>query len=185
MENSLEENIARILNTLEPGAERLEKTPKRVARSYQEFFAGYNTDIQKTIQTTYDSDMDDLVILRNIPFESHCEHHMLPIIGTATVGYIPNKKIIGVSKLARIVDCFANRLQLQERLTIEIAMAVNSILTPLGVAVYIDAEHFCMSHRGVKKQGARFITKYFLGNIKSNSELRAEFLAECSGQIQK
>lgn len=156
--------------------EVLNNTPDRVASSYREFFSGYGTDIKK-ISKTYKSDMSEMVILSGIPFESYCEHHLVPIIGKATIGYVPNGKIIEASKLARIVDCFAHRLQLQERMTMEIAYTVEKILTPKNVAVYISAEHFCISHRGVKKHGTKLITKYFLGDI--NQELRNEFLGEC------
>jgi GTP cyclohydrolase I len=135
-------------------------------------------DVDKIASTFYDSEMNDVVILKNIPFESHCEHHLVPIIGTVGIGYIPDGKIIGASKLARIVDCFAHRLQIQERLTMEIATAIDRILKPKGVAVHIEADHFCISHRGVKKLGARFVTRYFIGNIKNDYNLRNEFLSE-------
>lgn len=175
---NIETNIENIINNIDPDSQRLHETPKRVSRAYDEFFSGYNIDIQKIAGIIYDSKINDIVILKKIPFESHCEHHIVPIIGTASIGYIPNGKIIGASKLARIVDCFAHRLQLQERMTMEIANAISSILDPLGVGVYMEAEHFCISHRGVKKQGAKFVTKTFLGNMKDNYNLRMEFLSE-------
>ena len=174
----IEKNIENIIKNIDADSERLRDTPKRVAQAYDEFFSGYSTDIKKITGTIYESKIDDMVILKKIPFDSHCEHHIIPIIGTVSIGYIPNGKIIGTSKLARIVDCFARRLQLQERMTMEIANAILSILDPLGVGVYVEAEHFCMSHRGVRKHGTKFVTKYFLGNMKDNFDLRLEFLSE-------
>ncbi|MDR2781718.1 MAG: GTP cyclohydrolase I FolE [Holosporaceae bacterium] len=171
----IEANIRAIIEKIDPNNDGVEKTPERVARSYEEFFSGYNVDIYNIANTFYDSEMKDLIMLENIPFESNCEHHLVPIIGTASVGYIPNGKIIGASKLARIVDCFAHRLQLQERMTIEIGKALEAILNPAGVGVYIKAEHFCISHRGVKKHGSKFVTRYFSGALKDS--LRQEFLA--------
>ncbi|MDR0631673.1 MAG: GTP cyclohydrolase I FolE [Holosporaceae bacterium] len=174
----IEMNIRAIIGEIDPNNGELAKTPERVAKSYDEFFSGYNADISQIASTFYDSKMDDLVILKNISFESHCEHHLVPIVGVAHVGYVPNRKIIGASKLARIVDCFAHRLQLQERMTIEIGETLETILNARGVGVYIEAEHFCISHRGVKKQGAKLVTRYFSGALKDN--LRQEFLATIS-----
>lgn len=180
MDKSIEKSVENILKNIDPESIiRLTKTPKRVAASYKEFFSGYDADIEKITKTMYDSDMNEMVILRDIPFESHCEHHIIPIIGKTTIGYIPNGKIIGASKIARIVDCFSHRLQLQERMTIEIANAIDKILQPKGIAIYIEAEHFCISHRGVKKHGAKLVTKYFIGNLKNDQSLRNEFLIEC------
>jgi GTP cyclohydrolase I len=171
----IETDIRNIIEKIDPNSQNLEKTPARVARSFAEFFSGYGIKIQDITDAVYDSEMTDTVILKNIPFESHCEHHMIPIIGTAGVGYIPDGKIIGASKLARIVDCFAKRLQLQERMTVEIGKALDLVLNPKGIGVYIEAEHFCISHRGVKKHGAKFVTRYFSGEMKDG--LRQEFLA--------
>lgn len=177
-----EKNIEDLLKSIDPDFERLKKTPKRFARACEEFFSGYSKNAEEISKgAIFDSDMNQMVILKKIPFESHCEHHLVPIVGEASVGYIPNKKILGASKLARIVDIFACRLQLQERLTIQIANAVHNIISPLGVAVYIEAEHFCISKRGVKKDGSKLVTKYFIGNIKDDYNLRAEFLAEIKG----
>lgn len=177
--NELEKNVEDFLKKIDPDFKRIEKTPKRVARSCEEFFSGYSKDAKEIVgEAIFDSDMNQMVILKKIPFESHCEHHLTPIIGETSVGYVPDKKILGASKLARIVDCFACRLQLQERLTIEIANAINEVVSPLGIAVYIEAEHFCISKRGVKKSGAKFVTKYFIGNIKDDYNLRREFLLE-------
>ncbi len=183
MENRLvsdfEKNVEDILKSIDSDFDRLKKTPKRVVRSCKEFFAGYDNNVDEIIKDAiFESDIDQMIILKKIPFESHCEHHIVPIIGEASVGYIPNKKILGASKLARIVDCFAYRLQLQERLTMEIAQAINEAISPIGVAVYIEAEHFCISRRGVKKNGAKFVTKYFIGAIKDDYNLRSEFLSE-------
>ena len=175
---NVEKNVEDILKEIDPNfpEEILHKTSKRVANAYDEFFDGYSKDNSEVIGSQFDSEMDDIIILKNISFESHCEHHMVPIIGCASVGYIPNKKIVGISKLARIVDYFAHRLQLQERLTMQIAELLQSWIDPLGVAVYIEAEHFCISHRGVKKKDASMITRYFTGKFKSDPAKRNEFL---------
>ncbi|MBR1733856.1 MAG: GTP cyclohydrolase I FolE [Alphaproteobacteria bacterium] len=179
MSDEIKKNITSFLKLIDPDFEHLKKTPERVTRACEEFFSGYKqTPTQITKDAIFDSEMDQMIILKKIPFESHCEHHVVPIIGEASVGYTPNKKILGASKLARIVDCFASRLQLQERMTMEIAQAVNEIISPISVAVYIEAEHFCISRRGVKKNGAKFVTKYFIGTIKNDYNLRSEFLSE-------
>lgn len=171
--------IEELVKSVDPDFDRIKKTPERVVRSLDEFFIGYSQNPKDIVaDAIFDSDMDQIVLLKDIPFESHCEHHLVPIIGMASIGYVPNGRILGASKLARIVDCFACRLQLQERMTIEIALAVNEVIEPLGVAVYIEAEHFCLSKRGVKKDGAKFVTQYFLGNIRNDYNLRSEFLAE-------
>ena len=171
----IESHIEAIIRKIDPTNNEIDKTPKRIAKSYEEFFSGYDMDISEITNALYDLDINDLVILKDIPFESHCEHHLVPIVGIVHVGYLPAGKIIGASKLARIVDCFAHRLQLQERMTIEIGKALESVLAPLGVGIYIEAEHFCISHRGVKKQGAKFVTRYFSGKLKDS--LRQEFIA--------
>ena len=181
----IEERIIEdLVKSIDPDFERIKKTPERVVRSFDEFFAGYSQNPEEIVaDAIFDSDMDQMVLLKNIPFESHCEHHLVPIIGKVSIGYIPHGRILGISKLARIVDCFACRLQLQERLTMEIASAVNAIIEPLGVAVYIEAEHFCLSKRGVKKDGTKLVTQYFLGNIRNDCSLRSEFLAEVGGRF--
>ncbi|MDR1982589.1 MAG: GTP cyclohydrolase I FolE [Holosporaceae bacterium] len=170
----IETHIREIIKEIDPNNDGLDKTPARISKSYDEFFSGYKTDVSQIANTFYDSEMNDWVILKNIPFESHCEHHMVPIVGVSHIGYIPNGKIIGASKLARIVDCFAHRLQLQERMTMEIGKTLELVLNTQKVGVHIEAEHFCISHRGVKKHGAKFITMYFSQELKS--ELRKEFL---------
>lgn len=179
MEKSIEDIIRDIIKSIDPDRDDLlQKTPARVARSCAELFSGYEKDVAEIASTFYESSMDETIILKNILFESVCEHHLLPIVGSAAIGYIPNGKIIGASKLASIVDCFAHRLQLQERFAMEIASTVEDLLKPKGVAVHLCAEHFCISRRGVKKNGALFVTKYFTGEFKRNHNLRAEFLAE-------
>lgn len=176
-----EETIEELVKSIDPDFERIKKTPARAARSFDEFFSGYSQIPREVVAgAIFDSDMDQLVLLKNIPFESHCEHHLVPIVGRVSIGYVPNGKILGASKLARLVDCFAYRLQLQERMTIEIARAVDEVVEPLGVAIYVEAEHFCLSKRGVKKDGAKLVTRYFIGKIKNDYALRSEFLAEIS-----
>jgi GTP cyclohydrolase I len=172
----IETHIQAIINEIDPTNGEAVKTSDRVAKTYDEFFSGYREDASKIADAFYEAETDDLVILKNIHFESHCEHHLSPIVGTASVGYLPRDgKIIGASKLARLVDCFARRLQLQERMTVEIGKALESVLNPKGVGVYIEAEHFCISRRGVKKRDANFVTRYFSGELKG--DLRREFLA--------
>lgn len=171
--------IEELVRSIDPDFERIKKTPARVTRSLDEFFAGYSQNPEEIVaDAIFDSEMDQMVLLKDISFESHCEHHLVPIIGKASVAYIPKGRILGASKLARLVDCFACRLQLQERMTMEIAQAVESVINPSGVAVYVEAEHFCLSKRGVKKEGAKLITQYFIGKIKNDYSLRSEFLAE-------
>lgn len=172
----MEEQFKKILEELNVTEDILEKTPARARRAYYELLGGYHSDPVEVTNAFYKSDMDEMVILRNIPFESFCEHHLVPIIGKASVGYIPNGVIIGASKLARLVDCFAHRLQLQERFTMQIAQVLENLLKCNGVAVYIVGEHFCISKRGVKKSGAEFVTRFFTGNFKKNFDLRKEFL---------
>ncbi len=178
MDNSLESHLREILNVVEPNSEHLTKTPKRSAKAYQELLNGYGKGVSDVVSkdAIYESSMEDMVILRRISFESFCEHHMIAITGYASVGYIPNGYIIGASKIARIVDCFAHRLQLQERLTTEIATAIDDVLSPKGVAVFVEGKHFCISNRGIKKQDARLVTRCFVGEFKNNYHLRQEFL---------
>jgi GTP cyclohydrolase I len=156
---------------------RLKDTPRRAAKAYEELLDGYGQNLAGLVGSAiYASSIDDIVIMKNISFESFCEHHMIAVTGYVTLGYIPSGTIIGASKLARIVDCFAHRFQLQERMTMEIADALQSVLHPKGVAVYVDGQHFCISKRGVKKTEASLVTRYFLGAFKQNSALRHEFL---------
>jgi GTP cyclohydrolase I len=174
----IEKHIKAILGEIDPDRASdtaLAKTPERVAGAYREFFSGYGVDVSKIANVFYESESNDLVILKDIPFESHCEHHMVPIVGTVALGYVPDGKILGISKLARIVDCFARRLQLQERMTAEIGKALEAVLKPKGIGVYVEAEHFCVSRRGVRKHGAKFVTRYFSGVLEG--DLRREFLS--------
>ncbi|MDR2068009.1 MAG: GTP cyclohydrolase I FolE [Holosporaceae bacterium] len=172
----IERHIKSIIEQIDPDSSRLEKTPSRVAKVCKDSFSGYGLDISNVVDKFYDSPMDDLIILKNIRFESYCEHHLVPMIGTASVGYVPQGKIVGASKLARIVDCFARRMQLQERMTMEIAHALESVLDVKWVGAYLEAEHFCISRRGVKKQESKFVTRYFCGTLKNDLNLRREFL---------
>jgi GTP cyclohydrolase I len=162
----------------DPDREGLIETPDRVVRSYNEFFAGYKEDPEKVLGKTFEEveGYDDVVIVRNIRVESHCEHHMVPIVGVAHVGYIPNKRVVGISKLARVVDIYGKRLQTQETMTALIADTIDRVLEPKGVAVVIDANHECMSTRGIHKTESSTITSTMLGSFRDNIETRAEFM---------
>jgi GTP cyclohydrolase I len=161
-----------------PDREGLKGTPDRVVRSYEEFFAGYNDDPREMLQRTFEEveGYDEVVALRDIRVESHCEHHMVPIIGRAHIGYLPDKRVVGISKLARIVDAYARRLQIQEKLTAQIANTIEEVLQPLGVAVVIEAAHQCMTTRGVHKDGVTMVTSRMLGAFRDNGNTRREFL---------
>ena len=160
-----------------PNREALIDTPKRVVDSYSELFSGYNQTVDKQISKTFENNnnYDDMIILRNIILESHCEHHMVPITGKAMIAYIPDKKIIGLSNIARIVDMFSKRLQIQERLVMEIATCLNKITEAKGVGVIIESSHQCLSTRGAYKPGSLMRTSYMLGSFKESS-IRKEFL---------
>jgi GTP cyclohydrolase IA len=162
----------------DPNREGLLETPKRVIKAFKEYFKGYNQDPIKDLQKTFgDVDgYDDMVVEKNITFESHCEHHMAPIIGIAHVAYIPNSKVVGLSKLARTVEIFSKRLQTQERLTMQIAKTLMSGLDAKGVAVTLDAAHQCMTMRGIKKEKATTITNYFLGSFKEDLSHQNRYL---------
>ena len=162
----------------DPTREGLVETPDRVIRAYREFFAGYEEDPEQVLAKTFVEveGYDDAVIVRNIRVESHCEHHMVPILGVAHVGYIPNKRVVGISKLARIVDIFGKRLQTQETMTAQIADTINRVLEPKGVAVVIDAGHQCMSTRGIHKTESSTITSRMLGIFRDKPETREEFM---------
>lgn len=162
----------------DPTREGLIETPDRVIRAYKEFFAGYEEDPEQVLTKTFEEveGYDDAVIVRNIRVESHCEHHMVPILGIAHVGYIPNKRVVGISKLARIVDIFGKRLQTQETMTAQIADTIQRVLEPKGVAVVIDAGHQCMSTRGIHKTESSTITSRMLGIFRDKPETRAEFM---------
>ncbi|MFL2883291.1 MAG: GTP cyclohydrolase I FolE [Pelagibacteraceae bacterium] len=161
-----------------PNREGLIETPKRVVKAFKEYFKGYNSDPSLELNKTFgDVDgYDDMVIEKNITLESHCEHHMAPIIGVAHLAYIPNKKVVGLSKLARTVEIFSKRLQTQERLTMQIAKTLMSSLEAKGVAVTIDAAHQCMTMRGVKKEKATTVTNYFLGSFKEDLGFQNRYL---------
>ncbi|MDB3996586.1 GTP cyclohydrolase I FolE [Gammaproteobacteria bacterium] len=162
----------------DPDREGLIETPDRVVRSYKEFFAGYEEDPEIVLGKTFEEveGYDEVVIVRNIRVESHCEHHMVPIVGVAHVGYIPNKRVVGISKLARVVDIYGKRLQTQETMTALIADTIDRVLEPKGVAVVIDANHECMSTRGIHKTESSTITSRMLGTFRNNIETRAEFM---------
>ena len=161
-----------------PEREGLLETPKRVVNAYKEFFSGYDSKPEQILSKTFDEveGYDEMVIVRDITIESHCEHHMVPFIGIAHIGYIPNKRIVGISKLARIADVFAKRLQTQEIMTAQIADTINEVLKPKGVAVVIDAQHQCMTTRGTHKTESSTITSRMLGLFRTNSNTRSEFM---------
>ncbi len=163
----------------DPERDGLQETPGRAVRALDEYFAGYDIDPVQILQKTFDEidDYDEMVILRGIPFESHCEHHMAPIIGKAWVAYLPEERVVGISKLARTVDAFAKRLQIQERMTSQIANVIDEVLKPKGVGVVIKATHHCMSTRGVHKHGTDMVTSRMLGAFREDAATRQEFLA--------
>jgi GTP cyclohydrolase I len=162
----------------DPTREGLLETPKRVAKAYRELFAGYEADPREYLQRTFEEvgGYDELVVLRDIRVVSFCEHHMLPFLGTAHVGYLPSDRVVGISKLARVVNGFARRLQIQEKLTAEIAEAIQDILQPKGVGVVIVSEHSCMTMRGVNTPGSRLTTSRLLGVVRDDPRTRQEFL---------
>ena len=162
----------------DPDREGLIETPKRVVKAYEEFFEGYDMDPEEVLQKTFEEvqGYDDAVIVRNIRVESHCEHHMVPIIGVAHVGYIPNNRVVGISKLARVIEIFGKRLQTQETMTAQIADTIQKVLEPKGVAVVVDASHQCMTTRGIHKTESSTITSRMLGAFRDNPETRSEFM---------
>ena len=162
----------------DPDREGLIETPKRVDKAYEEFFEGYDMDPEGVLQKTFEEvqGYDDAVIVRNIRVESHCEHHIVPIIGVAHVGYIPNNRVVGISKLARVIEIFGKRLQTQETMTAQIADTIQKVLEPKGVAVVVDASHQCMTTRGIHKTESSTITSRMLGAFRDNPETRSEFM---------
>jgi GTP cyclohydrolase IA len=162
----------------DPGREGLLDTPHRVVSAYRDWFSGYLIDPAEYLRRTFEevAGYDEMVVLRDIEFESHCEHHMAPIIGRAHVGYLPTNKIVGISKLARVVDGYARRFQVQEKLTAEIAACIDDVLKPRGVGVVIEAAHECMTTRGVHKRGVSMITSKMVGHFRSDARTRGEFL---------
>ena len=175
-----EEAIRTIIQWIgeDPEREGLKSTPKRVIRAFKEYFQGYKEDPANYLKKTFTEveGYDDMVIEKNISIRSHCEHHMAPIIGVAHVAYIPSKKVVGLSKLARVVEAFSKRLQTQERLTMQIAKTIMHVLQPRGVAVTIDAAHQCMTNRGVKKEKTTTVTNYFLGAFKEDLSFQNRYL---------
>ena len=163
----------------DPSREGLAETPARVVRAYEEFFAGYAVDPVAVLARTFEETdgYDEIVLLRDIRIESHCEHHMLPIVGRAHVAYLPHRRVVGISKLARVAEAYARRLQIQEKLTAQIANTINEVLQPRGVAVVIEAEHQCMSTRGVHKPGAAMVTSHMLGAFRDDPTTRRELFA--------
>jgi GTP cyclohydrolase I len=161
-----------------PEREGLSETPKRVIKSYKDFFSGYELDAREILSKQFKEvdGYDEMIILKNIRLESHCEHHMVPFIGTAHVGYLPKKKIVGLSKLARLVEVFAKRLQIQEKLTAQIANTIDEVLQPRGVGVIIEASHLCVSTRGIHKPDTRMVTSRMLGSFRNDQATRKEFL---------
>ena len=175
-----EEAIRTIIQWIgeDPEREGLKSTPKRVIRAFKEYFQGYKEDPASYLKKTFTEveGYDDMVIEKNISIRSHCEHHMAPIIGVVHIAYIPSNKVVGLSKLARVAEAFSKRLQTQERLTMQIAKTIMSVLQPRGVAVTIDAAHQCMTNRGVKKEKATTITNYFLGAFKEDLSFQNRYL---------
>ena len=162
----------------DPTREGLRDTPKRVVDAYKDWFAGYNTDPGEYLRRTFEEvdGYDEMVVLRDITFESHCEHHMAPIIGRAHIGYLPAQRVVGISKLARVVEGFARRFQVQEKLTAQVATCIQDTLRPRGVGVVIDAVHQCMTTRGIHKRGVSMVTSHMLGTFRDDSSTRNEFL---------
>ncbi|HEY2446626.1 MAG TPA: GTP cyclohydrolase I FolE [Rhizomicrobium sp.] len=163
----------------DPTREGLRDTPERVARAFEDWFAGYGVDPEEYLARTFEEveGYDDMVVLRDIRFESHCEHHLAPIIGRVHVGYLPTNKVVGISKLARVVEAYAKRLQVQEKMNAQIARCIEKVLEPKGVAVVIQAEHQCMTTRGVHKPGVSMVTSTMLGDFRKNPLTRREFLS--------
>jgi len=163
----------------DPQREGLLDTPSRVARAFEEWFAGYAVDPEDVLRRTFEETdgYDEMVVLRDIRFESFCEHHMAPIIGTAHVGYLPKRRVVGISKLARVVEAYAKRLQIQEKLTAQIANAIHGVLKPRGVGVVVTATHQCMTTRGVHQTGVSMVTSRMLGSFRTDATTRREFLA--------
>lgn len=171
----------------DPGRDGLRETPRRLVRAYQEYFSGYLQDPEQILMKTFEETdgYDEMVVLRGIPFESHCEHHVAPIIGRAWVAYVPNRRVVGISKLARVVDAFARRLQIQERLTAQIANTIDQVLKPQGVAVVMKAAHHCMSSRGVHLHGMDMVTSRMLGCFRDNPMTRQEFLSLVHSKVEE
>ena len=179
-EEEVEQAFTKIISWLgeDPSREGLKSTPRRLVKAFKEYFKGYNEDPKKILEKTFGDvqGYDDMVIQKNISLQSHCEHHLAPIIGVAHVAYIPNERVVGLSKLARVVEVFSKRLQTQERLTMQIANSLMDALDAKGVAVSIDATHQCMTMRGIKKEQATTITNYYLGKFKEDLSFQNRYL---------
>jgi len=171
----------------DPNREGLLDTPKRVAKSYEEFFSGYAEDPEDLLQRTFSETegYDEMVVLRDIRFESHCEHHLAPIIGKAHVAYLPSRRVVGISKLARLIQVYSKRMQIQEKLTAQIANTIDKILQPKGVAVVLEGAHQCMTTRGIHKPGATMVTSRMLGAFRDDPSTRREFLAMIGNPSQQ
>jgi len=163
----------------DPDREGLLDTPDRVVRSYDEYYAGYNQDPVEILRRTFEETdgYDEMVVLKDVEINSHCEHHMAPIIGRVHIGYLPDKSVVGISKLARVVDVYARRMQIQEKMTAQIADALDEVIRPRGVGVVVEAAHHCMTTRGIQKQGVTMVTSRMLGSFRSDPKTRREFLA--------
>jgi len=163
----------------DPQREGLRDTPARVARAFEDWFSGYGANPSTFLARTFEEveGYDEMIVLRGISFESHCEHHLAPIIGQAHIGYLPSNRVVGISKLARVVEAYARRLQVQEKMTAQIAQCIQEVLQPRGVGVIIEASHQCMTTRGVHKTGVRMVTSHMLGAFRDGSDTRREFLA--------
>ena len=171
----------------DPDREGLRDTPGRVARAYREWFAGYGSDPRAYLERTFEEvdGYDEMVILRDIPFESYCEHHMAPIIGKAHVGYMPVDRVVGISKLARVVEGYAKRMQVQEKMTAQIAHAIADVLEPRGVAVVLEAEHQCMTTRGIHKHGVSMVTSQMMGLFRRDPRTRQEFMTVIGNPVNR
>ena len=171
----------------DPDREGMLGTPARVVRAYKEYFAGYHSDPIEVLERTFEETegYDEMVVLRDITFESHCEHHMAPIIGKAHVAYLPRNRVVGISKLARVVEIYARRLQIQEKLTTQIADTINQVLEPRGVAVVVEALHHCMTTRGIHRPGTMMVTSRMLGAFRSDARTRREFLTMIGSPLSR
>jgi GTP cyclohydrolase I len=170
----------------DPDRDGLRETPSRLVRAYQEYFSGYQQDPEQILQKTFEETdgYDEMVVLRGIPFQSHCEHHVAPIIGRAWVAYVPDRRVVGISKLARVVEAYARRLQIQERLTAQVANVIEQVLKPQGVGVVIKATHHCMSSRGVHMHGTDMVTSRMLGCFRDNPMTRQEFMSMVHSKVE-
>jgi GTP cyclohydrolase IA len=170
----------------DPDRDGLRDTPKRLVRAFREYFCGYDEEPEDVLRKTFEEvdGYDEMIVLRGVPFESHCEHHVAPIIGRAWVGYVPGRRVVGISKLARVVEIYAKRLQIQERLTAQIANTIESVLQPRGVAVVIKAAHHCMMSRGIRKRGTDLVTSRMLGCFRDQPMTRGEFLSLVNSEAE-